>query len=86
MLPLIEKQHDHILVGDESYNIVIHCQIYKPKETLTALQTDRQNFVNRVKKINKILKKTVGLKFAFSKIIFPKQLTIASDTGKVVTV
>ena len=81
---LIESHHDGTLVGDSSYEIVVYCDIYNVKESLTLLEQDRNSFVEEVKKWNDILKNTCRLKFGFSKIIFPKQLTIPSDTGKVI--
>jgi len=80
---LIEAQHDGTLDGDEFQKLIVFSEVYTPKETLTSLNQERNNFIQKARKWKKILN-DCGVKISLTKVIFPKQLTVASDNGKVV--
>jgi len=78
---LIEAYHEGVLHGDKDHKVVIFCEVYNPKPTLTGLDKQRQAFIEGVKKANSILIDTIGMPFGYAEVHFPKQLTTASDKG-----
>jgi hypothetical protein len=81
---LIKAYHNKELYGDENHEIVVVCEIYKPKTTMTGLSKQRRTAVTNISEWDSIIRDTMGLPFGFTTIIFPKQLTSRSDNGRTV--
>ena len=80
---LLKAHAKQVLHGGEDHQIVVVARIYKPDSTLTRLNKQRAKFAEVVKEAN-AMAKFFNVPFGYTKVIFPKQLTNASDEGKTI--
>jgi len=84
VLPLIEAMGNGTMDKKTKYNIVIHCEVYKPSATLVGLNKQRKSQEDLMKDWNKYFKNFGYPNVRFSQVIWPKQLVSKTDQTKIV--